>query len=114
MRRPGGRQRGLQVLGRFLRGLDLSEEQREKVKGIIQGHRKKALEMMGKGVQDARVAHQRLRKELLDQMRGVLDEEQVQKLERALDRLGRGQGPGGGPGGPPGPGPRRRPPGGRF
>ncbi len=58
--RPGGR--GLMALGFGLRQLDLTEQQRQQIKGILQGHREKAQALAAQG----RAAGRALRQAIAD------------------------------------------------
>jgi len=99
---PGGGPGGSPpALEQALRDLKLSEKQRKQVEDILQAHHKKARE-----------AHEKVREELLKDMKRVLDADEYKHFEEALKKMGQ-PGPGGpprGPGGPGGPGgPPRRP-----
>ncbi|WP_439621835.1 hypothetical protein [Gemmata sp.] len=111
---PGGPGGGPGGMGRALGELNLTEKQEKQAREIIAAHGKKVMEF-GEKLRDgavdreaAREGFEKLRGELMKELKGVLDAEQVKKLEAAMSGPGGFGGPGGRPGGPP-PGGGRRP-----
>lgn len=91
----GPQRRGRAAVARVLRGLDLSQDQKEKVREFLRAHRERAREMAKKGGEGLR---EKMKGDLKKGMKGILTDEQFKKLEKALDRAGtpgrRGPGPG--------------------
>jgi hypothetical protein len=96
-------------IARALGELNLTEKQEKQAREIVAAHGKKMMEF-GEKLRDgtidrdaAREGFEKLRGELMKELKGVLDAEQVKKLEAAMSGPGGFGGPGG-PGGRPGPG----------
>jgi hypothetical protein len=102
----------------MLRHLNLTDEQKEKVKELHKAHMEEA-RALGEKARDGEMdreatleARKALREKFKGQMKGILDEEQYEKFEKYIDQMGQGMGPGRGqgfgpghgrrPGGPPG------------
>jgi periplasmic protein CpxP/Spy len=104
---PEGRQGGgprMSVddqLARLTEQLSLTNEQKPKVKAVLEDQNKKRAEFRDLPQEERRAKGQALREEMTKKMKEILTEEQFKKYEA----LPRGRGPGGGQGGPGGQGP---------
>jgi Spy/CpxP family protein refolding chaperone len=111
---PGGG-RGLSVddrLARLSEQLSLTDEQKPKVKALLEEQGKVFAEARDLSPEERRTKMQASRDEMTKKMKAILTEEQFKKFEA----LPRGRGQGGGPGGPPpgaggngGPPPEKKP-----
>jgi Spy/CpxP family protein refolding chaperone len=104
-RGPGGRQQmsADEQVARLSEQLSLTEEQKPKVKAVLEDVNKKRAELRGLPQEERGPKVQALREETTKKMKEILTEEQFKKYE-ALPR-GRGPGGQGGPGAPGGPRP---------
>ena len=84
--RPGQRPQN-SGLGRMVRQLELDEEQVSQVRKILQSSRKKQM-----AANEQHQSHSRkIRRETLEEIRGVLRPEQAERFQRMLQRLNQGQ-----------------------
>ena len=80
---------GAGFLEQALKGLDLTDKQKDQIKIISANHTKKITELLGKG-RDAE-ALKKAHDDLLKELKGVLSDEQFKKFEKAFQQGGPGQ-----------------------
>jgi hypothetical protein len=94
-RPPRGGRGGAGAVGRIVRDLNLDDKQKAKVDEVLADHQKKARELFRKirsrelDRAKAREAFQELMQGLQKDLKGVLTEEQMKKVEEALKQLPR-------------------------
>ena len=74
---------------KLAQALQLDEQQADQVAQILNGERERLRALRDEGVEgdgDARSEIQRIHEDTLNQLRGVLDEQQMEKLQQVMQR----------------------------